>query len=199
MVELSDFIQRRPNPNIFRKPFVDDKGIDLSRNAFGVRGSHCFERPKVLVNGKLFLKSDLIEQQRAETRRRIEEAKAIAKEVAERCRTIDEQKLQSFTQSGAYAFKMKEVKEAACEHFNITMNDLVSDRRYHPLVFWRQITMAICKELSCRSLPEIGRQFGGRDHTTVLWAIRKIDRLLAENNQEAIQHIKAIKVRLMGK
>ena len=71
-------------------------------------------------------------------------------------------------------------------HFNVSKADLLSSRRTRTIVRPRQIAMYLAKMLTPRSLPEIGRRFGGRDHTTVLHAVRKIedlmrgDRLLAE-------------------
>lgn len=59
-----------------------------------------------------------------------------------------------------------------------TLNDLLSNRRPDHIVKPRQIAMYLTKEMTGRSLPDIGRRFGGRDHTTVLHAVRKIERLV---------------------
>jgi chromosomal replication initiator protein len=65
------------------------------------------------------------------------------------------------------------------EYFNIKMSDMVSKRRNRSIARPRQIAMALAKELTNHSLPEVGDAFGGRDHTTVLHACRKIDDLRA--------------------
>lgn len=67
------------------------------------------------------------------------------------------------------------IMSVVCERFKCSKIDLKSDRRTHPLVNYRQIAMYLVKKLTLRSLPEIGRRFGGRDHTTVLHAVRKIE------------------------
>lgn len=64
------------------------------------------------------------------------------------------------------------------EYPGITLCDLTSQRRTARMVFARQVAMYLAKKLTPNSLPEIGRRFGGRDHTTVLHAVRKIERLV---------------------
>ena len=63
------------------------------------------------------------------------------------------------------------------DYFKIKISDLLSKRRNRSLARPRQVAMALCKELTDHSLPEIGEAFGGRDHTTVLHACRKIKEL----------------------
>jgi len=67
------------------------------------------------------------------------------------------------------------------EYYKIKMNDLLSKRRSRSVARPRQVAMALAKELTNHSLPEIGEAFGGRDHTTVLHACRKIKELQEEN------------------
>jgi chromosomal replication initiator protein len=67
------------------------------------------------------------------------------------------------------------IKRAVAEHYGISMNNLTSARRTWDVVRPRQVAMYLAKELTPMSLPQIGRLFGGRDHTTVLHAIRQID------------------------
>jgi len=62
--------------------------------------------------------------------------------------------------------------------YNVSRADLLSSRRTANVVRPRQIAMYLAKTLTLRSLPEIGRRFGGRDHTTVLHAVRKIEGLV---------------------
>ena len=71
-----------------------------------------------------------------------------------------------------------DVMQAACRHFGIKVNDLRKTRRLHAVVRPRQIAMYLCREHTVRSLPEIGRMFGGYDHTTVLHAGRQIEKLI---------------------
>ena len=63
------------------------------------------------------------------------------------------------------------------EHYNIRLADLVGPKRVRTFARPRQIAMYLCKSLTSRSLPEIGRRFGGRDHTTVMHGVRRIDEL----------------------
>ena len=67
-------------------------------------------------------------------------------------------------------------------HYNVGKVDLLSARRTAMVVRPRQVAMYLSKILTLRSLPEIGRRFGGRDHTTVLHAVRKIDGLVNKDS-----------------
>lgn len=66
------------------------------------------------------------------------------------------------------------VLDTACQIFGITLEDMCGPARKRPLVEARQMTMYVMRELTDFSYPAIGEQFGGRDHTTVLHAVRKI-------------------------
>ncbi len=77
--------------------------------------------------------------------------------------------------------KIDDILRVIMKHFGVNRGDLLSSRRNRSIVRPRQIGMYLAKSLTARSLPEIGRRFGGRDHTTVLHAIRKIESLLAED------------------
>ncbi len=70
-----------------------------------------------------------------------------------------------------------EIIRKCCQHYNIRMTDMLSPRRARAVARPRQIAMYLSKMLTQRSLPDIGRKFGGRDHTTVLHAVRKIEQL----------------------
>jgi len=76
---------------------------------------------------------------------------------------------------------IEDVLRAVTGHFNVSRADLLSARRHKSVVYPRQVGMYLAKILTTRSLPEIGRKFGGRDHTTVLHAVRKIERLVGED------------------
>jgi chromosomal replication initiator protein len=74
--------------------------------------------------------------------------------------------------------RVDDILRIVAKHYNVSRADLLSQRRTANVVKPRQVAMFLAKTLTLRSLPEIGRRFGGRDHTTVLHAVRKIDRLL---------------------
>ena len=76
---------------------------------------------------------------------------------------------------------IEDVLRTISGHFNVTKQDILSSRRHKTIVYPRQIGMYLAKVLTTRSLPEIGRKFGGRDHTTVLHAVRKIEKLIQTN------------------
>src|SRR5690606_18372159 len=65
---------------------------------------------------------------------------------------------------------IEEIKRRVADYYNLRMTDLVSARRARAVARPRQVAMFLCKHLTPRSLPEIGRGFGGRDHTTVIHA-----------------------------
>ena len=71
------------------------------------------------------------------------------------------------------------------EHFNIRLGDLIGPRRLRALARPRQVAMYLSKQLTSRSLPEIGRRFGGRDHTTIMHGVKKIEELMAQDSQLA--------------
>ncbi len=74
--------------------------------------------------------------------------------------------------------KIEDIQRVVARHYNVSKADLLSSRRTRTIVRPRQIAMYLAKMLTPRSLPEIGRRFGGRDHTTVLHAVRKIEGLI---------------------
>ena len=73
--------------------------------------------------------------------------------------------------------KIEEIQKLVASHYSVTRADILSSRRTATVVKPRQIAMYLAKTMTLRSLPEIGRRFGGRDHTTVLHAVRKIEGL----------------------
>ncbi|HEY4133609.1 MAG TPA: chromosomal replication initiator protein DnaA [Alphaproteobacteria bacterium] len=74
---------------------------------------------------------------------------------------------------------IEEIQKRVAEHFNIRISDMSSARRARAVARPRQVAMYLAKQLTSRSLPEIGRKFGGRDHTTVMHAVRKVEELRA--------------------
>jgi len=74
---------------------------------------------------------------------------------------------------------IEEIQKRVAEHYSIRLADMHSPRRARAVARPRQVAMYLAKQLTSRSLPEIGRKFGGRDHTTVMHAVRKIEELRA--------------------
>ena len=72
---------------------------------------------------------------------------------------------------------IEEIQKQVANHFNIRVSDMHSARRARSVARPRQVAMYLAKQLTARSLPEIGRKFGGRDHTTVMHAVRKVEEL----------------------
>ena len=78
-----------------------------------------------------------------------------------------------------------EIIRKVADHYNLRLSDMLSPRRARSVARPRQVAMFLSKMLTSKSLPEIGRRFGGRDHTTVIHAVRKIEELKAVDNQIA--------------
>ena len=79
---------------------------------------------------------------------------------------------------------IEEIQKKVAEHFNTRLSDMSSPRRARAVARPRQVAMYLAKQLTSRSLPEIGRKFGGRDHTTVMHAVSRIESLI--NSDSAI-------------
>jgi len=89
--------------------------------------------------------------------------------------------LRDLLRSNDQRLTVEEIQRKVAEYFNIKMSDMVSNRRMQNIARPRQVAMYIAKQLTSKSLPEIGRKFGGRDHTTILHAVRKVQELCAED------------------
>ncbi len=88
------------------------------------------------------------------------------------------------------------IQNTVSNYFNITLNDMLSQRRSRPLARPRQIAMFLAKKLTTRSLPEIGRRFANRDHTTVIHAVKTITKL-SEKDEEMKKNLVQIKSLLL--
>jgi chromosomal replication initiator protein len=106
----------------------------------------------------------------------VNDCKIILKDIYNSSKVISIDKIQSITSN----------------FFSITLEDMLSPRRSRPLARPRQIAMYLAKKLTPRSLPEIGRKFANRDHTTVIHAVKTIEKLL-ENNDELRKNIEELK------
>ncbi len=91
--------------------------------------------------------------------------------------------------------KIEDIQRIVARQYNVSRSDLLSSRRTANVVRPRQVAMYLAKTLTLRSLPEIGRRFGGRDHTTVLHAVRKIE-ALQTNDAALASEIDALKRQL---
>jgi chromosomal replication initiator protein len=91
--------------------------------------------------------------------------------------------------------RIEDIQRIVARHYNVSRGDLLSARRTANVVRPRQVAMYLAKTMTLRSLPEIGRRFGGRDHTTVLHAVRKIEHLVG-NDQTLADEIDSLKRQL---
>ena len=90
---------------------------------------------------------------------------------------------------------VRDVQLACCEEFDVSLDDLVSRSRASRVIWPRHVAMYLARELTDTTLPSLGRQFGNRDHTTVLHAHRRIARRLAEDDS-ARHTVHALRERL---
>ena len=88
------------------------------------------------------------------------------------------------------------IQNTVSNFFNISLSEMLSQRRSRPLARPRQIAMYLSKKMTTRSLPEIGRRFANRDHTTVIHAVKTITRL-SEQDDEMKKNINQIKILLL--
>ncbi len=80
---------------------------------------------------------------------------------------------------------IEEIQRKVAEHYNIRLSDMIGPKRLRNIARPRQVAMYLSKQLTPRSLPEIGRRFGGRDHTTIMHGVRKIEELMSTDSQLA--------------
>ncbi len=85
--------------------------------------------------------------------------------------------LKDLLKSSQRKVNIEEIQKKVSQHFNVKMSDMSSARRSRTIARPRQIAMYLSKNLTSRSLPEIGRRFGNRDHTTVIHAVKKVEEL----------------------
>ena len=89
--------------------------------------------------------------------------------------------LQDLLRANDRRITIDEIQKKVAEHYNLKMTDMHSARRARNVARPRQVAMYLAKVLTARSLPEIGRKFGGRDHTTVMHAVRKVEELMGDD------------------
>jgi chromosomal replication initiator protein len=104
-----------------------------------------------------------------------------------------------FPQGESAQISIDRIQELVCERFGVTHGELTGDRRSQNIVYPRQVAMYLARELTDSSLPKIGKEFGGRDHTTVIHATSKIARMIREDRsvynlvQELTARIKQVR------
>lgn len=120
-------------------------------------------------------------------------------DVAKQAITLEstQEVLQDLLRSHDRRITIDEIQRKVAEHYNIRLADMHSARRSRNVARPRQVAMFLAKQLTARSLPEIGRKFGGRDHTTVMHAVRKVEELSQEDVSFA-QDVEVIKRALTG-
>lgn len=94
--------------------------------------------------------------------------------------------LQDLIRANDRKLTIDEIQRSVADYFSIRLSEMLSDRRARTIVRPRQMAMYLCKHMTNRSFPEIGRKFGGRDHTTVMHAVQKIEELKESDSQ--IEH-----------
>ena len=104
--------------------------------------------------------------------------------------------LKDFVNSNIKVVNVEFIQNLVASHFNLNINDLLSPRRPRSLARPRQIAMYLAKQYTTNSLPDIGRKFSNRDHTTVIHAVKKINELIKKDN-EIRQSIIEIKKKLL--
>jgi chromosomal replication initiator protein len=91
--------------------------------------------------------------------------------------------LKDLLRSSNRRITIDEIQNKVSNYYNLKIEDMTSSRRIRSFARPRQVAMYLSKKLTTRSLPEIGRKFGGRDHTTVIHAVKKIEQLKIENSK----------------
>jgi chromosomal replication initiator protein len=93
--------------------------------------------------------------------------------------------LSDILRSSEKRLTIEEIQRKVAEHYNVRLSDMIGPKRLRTIARPRQVAMYLSKQMTSRSLPEIGRRFGGRDHTTIIHGIRKIEELMIADGQLA--------------
>ena len=105
--------------------------------------------------------------------------------------------LKDLLRSNERRVTIEEIQRAVVEHYQLKMSDMTSTRRARAVARPRQVAMYLAKQLTPRSLPEIGKKFGGRDHTTVMHAVKQIEKL-SEVDRSLADDVAALRRKLSG-
>lgn len=120
-------------------------------------------------------------------------------ELAGRAVTVEtaEEVLRDILRAAGRTVAPEDIQKAVAAHYGIRISDLLSPRRAREVARPRQVAMYLCKALTPHSLPDLGRRFGGRDHTTIIHGVRKIGDLMARD-AELARDVEALKRALAG-
>ena len=105
--------------------------------------------------------------------------------------------MRDLLRSNEKVITIEDIQRKVCEHFNVKISDMTSIKRVRTVARPRQIAMYLAKNLTLKSLAEIGKKFGGKDHTTVIHAIKTIEDLV-ENNPEYREDVRLLTAILEG-
>jgi chromosomal replication initiator protein len=94
------------------------------------------------------------------------------------------------------ATTVEDIQRAVCDYYSIRLADLKSHRRHRAVSFPRMVAMYLCRQRLGTSFPELGDRFGGKDHTTVMSAVRKIDGLIRSEDPAVVNAVEAIERKL---
>jgi chromosomal replication initiator protein len=142
------------------------------------------ERPKKL-DKVLIGQSELIDEIRRD-------APDIVAEWVKRQKIIADDLRTAVLDAGHIRPSVAAIQAAVAKYFNVGVTDLLSGRRHKDVILPRHIAFYLCRKLTLQSLPDIGRRFGGRDHTTAMHAVAKVTGLLEKDPSiaAAIESIK---------
>ena len=154
----------------------------------------------ILYNENLKLSSDILNFISSEIRNSIRELVGALNRVAsfariyDRVPNINEVKiiLKDLLNINETKITIDNIQTLVCKYFKISKNEMLSSRRSRYLVRPRQVAIYLSKILTTKSLPEIGREFSNRDHTTVIHSVKTIERLKVENTEisNGLNHLK---------
>ena len=106
--------------------------------------------------------------------------------------------LEDLFPAGEGVLSIEVIQGEVCRYYGVTLGEMVGDKRTRRIVRPRQVAMYLSRELTDASLPAIGRSFGDRDHTTVMYAVQKVARQLSEGD-ELLNDVEALTSRLTGR
>ena len=141
------------------------KGLDISKPVLEVLAHRITTNVRVLEGAltRLFAFASLV-------------GREITLELAQDC-------LADILRASDRKLTIEEIQRKVAEHYNIRLSDMIGPKRLRNIARPRQVAMYLAKQMTPRSLPEIGRRFGGRDHTTIMHGVRKIEELMAIDSQ----------------
>ena len=176
---------------------IDVPDLELKKNIIANRSTHIQNQVKEHIN----ISDEVVNFIASEAKTNIRELIGVLNRVIAFSRLhkrvlniIDCKNILKDVFNQAKIVTVDKIQNTVSNYFNISLNDMLSQRRSRPLARPRQIAMYLAKKLTTRSLPEIGRRFANRDHTTVIHAVKTITKL-SEKDEEMkknLVHIKSL-------